>query len=240
MLAKHLKGMTYDAFLAVLLNLYAILLEAMQRVAIYNELFASVLKEVRSADADPHFDTNQYNNSTPSPEFTNSDEAHQEVSHNETNGVGHKNDEEKTDQPMPNLRILTAQSISGLKSLIRRASSSSSSKQVSATSEPTQNTVDAASPSPQFDSSNTYGQLLTESSEIAVSSADLAYDRCAKLIAMRADQNAQLNPKDFYRLFNVTWAFVLQGESLCGRTSVRLRPTIMSQAIIVHYLAPLM
>ncbi|CAG8525797.1 486_t:CDS:10 [Paraglomus occultum] len=231
MLAKHLKGMTYDAFLAVLLDLYAVLLEAMQRVAVYNELFASVLKEVRSADADPHFDTSEPNDNTVSSGATHSDEENQQVSHNETNGVGHKNDEEKADQPIPNLRILTAQSISGLKSFIRRASSSTS-KQVSAASEPSQSTVDAASPSPQFDSSNTYGQLLTESSEIVVSSADLAYDRCAKLIAMRAEQNAQLNPKDFYRLFNVTWAFVLQGESLCGRTSVRLRPTIMSQAII--------
>ncbi|CAG8762700.1 1600_t:CDS:2, partial [Dentiscutata heterogama] len=92
-------------------------------------------------------------------------------------------------------------------------------------------------PEIKLDSNSQYTQLVSDSSQIVYAAADLAHVRCAKLIAVRADQNAQLNQKDFYRLFNVTWAFVLECESLCGRMCYGLRGTIISQAkaFLTHF-----
>ena len=38
--------MTFDAFLDMLLSIYAVLLEGMKRIAIYNELFTTILGDV--------------------------------------------------------------------------------------------------------------------------------------------------------------------------------------------------
>ncbi|KAI8824862.1 Vps54-like protein-domain-containing protein [Fimicolochytrium jonesii] len=78
--------------------------------------------------------------------------------------------------------------------------------------------------------SSTYGQIISESSDVLFSACDLTHARCAKLIGVRSDQNAQLSPGDFFRLFGATWEFVVGGESLCGRMCFGLKGTILSQA----------
>ncbi|KAI8924687.1 hypothetical protein BC831DRAFT_464348 [Entophlyctis helioformis] len=85
--------------------------------------------------------------------------------------------------------------------------------------------------------SSTFGQMSTESSDVLFAAADLAHTRCAKLINVRSEQNAQLNPTDFYRLFGATWEFVVASESLCGRMCFGLKSGLLSQAkaYIAHF-----
>lgn len=72
-------------------------------------------------------------------------------------------------------------------------------------------------------------ELKKESSDIVFAAADLAHVRCAKLIGFRSEQNAQLNPTDFYRLANMLRTFIQQCEAYCGRTCFGLRGTVLSQ-----------
>ncbi|CAO3641686.1 unnamed protein product [Cunninghamella blakesleeana] len=76
-----------------------------------------------------------------------------------------------------------------------------------------------------------------ESSDVIYTIADLAHVRCGKLIGFRNDQNALLNPTDFYRLSNVLKVFVNESEIYCGRACYGLRGTILSQqkAFIDHF-----
>ncbi|KAJ3396863.1 hypothetical protein HDU92_001697 [Lobulomyces angularis] len=78
--------------------------------------------------------------------------------------------------------------------------------------------------------SSTFQEMIDDSADIVYSASDLAHMRCAKLIGVRSEQNAQLNPKEFYRLFGATWEFVNAGESLSGRMCFGLKSTILSQA----------
>ncbi|CAO3637188.1 unnamed protein product [Cunninghamella echinulata] len=76
-----------------------------------------------------------------------------------------------------------------------------------------------------------------ESSDVVYTISDLAHVRCGKLIAFRNDQNALLNPTDFYRLSNVMKVFINESEIYCGRACYGLRGTILSQqkAFIDHF-----
>ncbi|KAF7722023.1 hypothetical protein EC973_003779, partial [Apophysomyces ossiformis] len=71
--------------------------------------------------------------------------------------------------------------------------------------------------------------IRKESSDIVFAAADLAHVRCGKMISYRSDQNAVLNPTDFYRLSNVMQMFIQQCEVYCGRTCFGLRGTVLSQ-----------
>ncbi|GAA5800869.1 hypothetical protein HPULCUR_006308 [Helicostylum pulchrum] len=79
--------------------------------------------------------------------------------------------------------------------------------------------------------------LGKESADIVFSAADLAHVRCGKLMGFRSDQNALLNPTDFYRLSSVVRTFILQCEVFCGRTCFGLRGTVTSQqkAFVDHF-----
>ncbi|KAI8144882.1 Vps54-like protein-domain-containing protein [Fennellomyces sp. T-0311] len=80
-------------------------------------------------------------------------------------------------------------------------------------------------------------ELKKESGDIVFAAADLAHVRCAKLIGFRSEQNAQLNPTDFYRLASVMRTFIQQCEVYCERTCFGLRGTVISQqkAFIDHF-----
>ncbi|KAI8387445.1 Vps54-like protein-domain-containing protein [Blakeslea trispora] len=80
-------------------------------------------------------------------------------------------------------------------------------------------------------------EIEKESADILFSAADLAHVRCGKLISFRNDQNALLNPTDFYRFSDAIRTFVVQCESLCNRTCFGLRGTMTTQqkAFIEHF-----
>ncbi|EXX73398.1 Vps54p [Rhizophagus irregularis DAOM 197198w] len=121
----------------------------------------------------------------------------------------------------------------GIKSIIQKTSSLTNKPTLST---PAEKEATITSPLTKTKSkkskpdSDSHSQSMSDSAQIVYAAADLAHVRCANLIAVRADQNAQLNQKDFYRLFNVTTAFVLECEGLCGRMCYGLRGTITSQA----------
>ncbi|CAJ0626028.1 10100_t:CDS:10 [Entrophospora sp. SA101] len=193
-LAKVLKGMSFDTFVDMLLSIYAVLLEGMRRITIYNEIFNNILNEAQNSG-----NSSDYSNVTQLMEEVEQSDKEIEKSKNETNVLSNSRFSKA-------LRITT-----GIKSMIQKRTSSLTGK-------------------PVPDNNSQHSQLLSDSVQIVYATADLAHVRCASMIAIRADQNAQLNQKDFYRLFNVTWAFVLECENLCGRMCYGLRGTIMSQA----------
>jgi vacuolar protein sorting-associated protein 54 len=81
-----------------------------------------------------------------------------------------------------------------------------------------------------LDNKSTYVHLLGEMEDILFSATELSHTRSAKLVAVRQDQNSQLNPKDFYRLFNCLWEFLSAGEKMCGRLCFGLKGSILAQA----------
>ncbi|KAL1919276.1 uncharacterized protein VTP21DRAFT_1968 [Calcarisporiella thermophila] len=120
----------------------------------------------------------------------------------------------------------------GLNSLLERATKPSPASSAMAADifpEPSLHT-DSKSDAPSPFASPMYSQLAAESSDIVLASADFSQFQCAKLVGIRANQTAQLNPTDFYRLFAVTWTFIGRGEDYCKRTCFGLRGAILSQA----------
>ncbi|KAI8854401.1 Vps54-like protein-domain-containing protein [Chytridium lagenaria] len=84
---------------------------------------------------------------------------------------------------------------------------------------------------------STLSQLLQESSEVLLAISDVANNRCAKLISVRADQNKQLNPIYFYKLYSASMEFIQGSEKICGRLCFGLKGALMSQAkaFLTHF-----
>lgn len=236
---KLLKGMTFDAFLNTLLSIYAILLEGIKRIAIYNELFSDILADVQKISLGIHFDTfeNEKDSSNKDPQVNDDSKSLKETEAK----VSDTKTQIESNTASGKSKISTALKITtGIKSIIQKTQSlalKSSSSLLDSQPKKPESVSSPSKPEIKLDSNNQYTQSVSDSSQIVFAAADLAHVRCAKLIAVRADQNAQLNQKDFYRLFNVTWAFVLECESLCGRMCYGLRGTIISQAkaFLTHF-----
>jgi len=93
-----------------------------------------------------------------------------------------------------------------------------------------------------LDTPSSYASMINESAEIIRDVSDDANSRSSRLIAIRSEQNKQLNPKDFFRLYNATMGFVAGIESLSGRLSFGLKGPITSQVIYIYsiYVPPLL
>jgi hypothetical protein len=72
-------------------------------------------------------------------------------------------------------------------------------------------------------------KLISQSSDAMLAFADNAHVQCAKFLGYRTDQNAQLPTTEFYRLFGVTWGYILESEAVCGKMCFGLRGTLLSQ-----------
>ncbi|CAG8621600.1 13009_t:CDS:10, partial [Racocetra persica] len=229
---KLLKGMTFDAFLDTLLSIYAILLEGLKRIAIYHELFSVILADAQKISWGPQFDLleNEKGSSNKNLQVNDDDKSQKETEAK----ISDIKTQTESNTASGNSKISTALKITtGIKSIIQKTQSLAL-KSSTSSRDPQPKKLEPIPSTPKaeikFDSNSQYTQLVSDSSQIVFAVADLAHVRCAKLMSVRADQNAQLNQKDFYRLFNVTWAFVLECESLCGRMCYGLRGTIISQA----------
>ncbi|KAK9765317.1 hypothetical protein K7432_006451 [Basidiobolus ranarum] len=73
-------------------------------------------------------------------------------------------------------------------------------------------------------------KLINESAEILHGLSDIIHLRCSKLISLRNEQNAQLNPIYFYRLCSTMWSFILEEEFFCQKLCFGLRGTLTSLA----------
>lgn len=96
---------------------------------------------------------------------------------------------------------------------------------------PTQNQISSPNSPQEKDHGVVVNDLIQVSNDTIFAVADMGHVRCAKLVGARADQNSQLNPTDFYRFFDATWAFINGSEKMCGRTSFGLRGAIISQVL---------
>ncbi|TPX38226.1 hypothetical protein SmJEL517_g00015 [Synchytrium microbalum] len=214
-LAKQLKGMTFDAFLDVMLNVYIALLTSLERVAISNALICRIIKRAQDTGVQIGADSHQ---SLQLPPLPGSDEsATSASSHPSHAALLRKRIEDDDDEFGSSADVLSPASLDAVSKL----------STVAVIDKP----VTVSSDTKGSDkTATTYGQMLNESAEILYSGSDLAQVRCAKLLSVRAEQNAQLNPKDFYRLFGATWEFVAGCEALCGRLCLGLKGNMLSQA----------
>jgi hypothetical protein len=284
-MTKFLKGMTFDAFLDMLLSIYAVLLEGMKRIAIYNELFTTILGDVEISGYQIQKGTNiseeeaksiyEDDNETLENVFDVKDEQETITSKNnssssldkeskikndsnssldkltlsrkDSNSSFDKEENPKSDSSSSlnstsslNAKFSALKITTGIKSIIQKTSSLTNkpSLSTSADKEATITSPLAKTKSKKSKSDpGSHSQSMSDSAQIVCAAADLAHVRCANLIAVRADQNAQLNQKDFYRLFGVTSAFVIECEGLCGRMCYGLRGTITSQVnLIILYI----
>ncbi|KAJ3042297.1 hypothetical protein HDV00_007664 [Rhizophlyctis rosea] len=199
-LAKLLRTMTFDSFFDLLISVYITLLHILQRVAIVHELVVQIVKEAQERGVVIGADTVKY------PEMGTEQKATPEHPHR----LRRKQTEEEEDE---------LGSFAGMPYEMEGKIPGPAGDGAAVTVE---GGSDAAT--------STYGQMVSESSDLLFAASDLANVRCAKLIGVRSEQNAQLNPKDFYRLFGATWEFVVAGESLCGRMCFGLKGTMLSQA----------
>jgi hypothetical protein len=80
-----------------------------------------------------------------------------------------------------------------------------------------------------------FKQMVDDANDVLHSISDLSNARSAKLINVRSDQNARLNPKDFYRLLNATREFIAGEEVLCGYHGIGLKGAMMTQVICDNF-----
>ncbi|KAJ3050529.1 hypothetical protein HK097_008530 [Rhizophlyctis rosea] len=211
-LAKQLRAMTFDSFFDLLISVYITLLHILQRVAIVHELIVQIVKEAQERGVAIGADTVKY----PEPM---------------TDGKG------VSDHPHRFKRKQTEDEEDELGSFAFDENAARKSGLGGSEDTNTLAVVPEGGTDGTTVSSSTYGQMVSESSDLLFAASDLAHVRCAKLIGVRSEQNAQLNPKDFYRLFGATWEFVTAGESMCGRMCFGLKGTMLSQAkaFIFHF-----
>ncbi|KAK4332942.1 Vacuolar protein sorting-associated protein 54 [Rhodotorula toruloides] len=72
--------------------------------------------------------------------------------------------------------------------------------------------------------------LSTEISDVVHAVAELANVRFSKVIGVRTEVHAQLPLADFVEIFDRTWQFVVDCETVCQRMIVGLRGAMVSQA----------
>jgi hypothetical protein len=95
---------------------------------------------------------------------------------------------------------------------------------------PTTQQTDTSSSVPAKTISDLHAQATKEAASIVAALADLSHTRCAKLLSVRSEYNAQLNPKDFRRLYITTTSFVAATEAVCGKPTLGLKGAVVNQS----------
>lgn len=83
--------------------------------------------------------------------------------------------------------------------------------------------------SPAAPSTSMVSALSPALQETLSAAAELANACAARVLNVRSDEHAKLDLREFYTLFNATWAFVIQTEVISRRMIVGLRGAIVSQ-----------
>ncbi|KZO95785.1 Vps54-domain-containing protein [Calocera viscosa TUFC12733] len=72
--------------------------------------------------------------------------------------------------------------------------------------------------------------LSSDLSDIVVAVAEATNSRVSRIVALRQEQHAALDLKDFMPVFNISWDFVVKCETLSRRMIAGLRGTMISQS----------
>ncbi|KAI9359276.1 Vps54-like protein-domain-containing protein [Zopfochytrium polystomum] len=203
MLSRQLKSMTFDSFFDLLIQVYSILLHILQRAALINSSLKKVFVEAK-----------QQNISVGSITLSNASVDKEEIRSSRRKDASNVAAADDDDDDLGLFDSLPTP-------LVKARSDGSIS------TESLHNSDEQTSPSLQ---DSAFAQLAAEANEALQSASDLSNARCAKLFAVRSEQNAQLNAKDFYRLLGATREFISGGETLCGHHGVGLKSAMQSQA----------
>nr|KAJ3421355.1 hypothetical protein HK105_003773 [Polyrhizophydium stewartii] len=234
-LTKQLRAMTFDAFYSMLVRVYVASLNTMQRVAIVNELVLSIINDAQTRGI--VIGINSVQNMAVASTVT----ANPAQIDGEGAVPGAQGSAARSAAPGRKMLVDDDDEFGSMAELTEPSgdpfSRSRARSDFGKESGPSGAHAIAASESGLDGGMSTFGQMCNESAEILGTVSDLAHARCAKLIGVRADQNAQLNTTDFYRLFGATWEFVSASEALCGRISFGLKGNLLSQAkaFISHF-----
>ncbi|KAJ3080696.1 hypothetical protein HK102_002878, partial [Quaeritorhiza haematococci] len=217
-LAKQLRAMTFDSFFNLLIAVYVTLLYALQRAAKIHQLIVRILNDAQARGVIIGTDTAHL------LKLQEPSDQQQQQQQQQQGSTGEKSADEDDDD-LGSMDMLNAGA---------GPQDSGDDGGRFGSDSPSRSFIPSSPPPPSNTGSNTgttstYTQMITESSNILFAAADLAHVRCSKLIGVRSEQNAQLNPKDFYRLFGSTWEFVVGGEALCARMCFGLKGTMLSQ-----------
>jgi len=82
-----------------------------------------------------------------------------------------------------------------------------------------------------------FGQLITESSNLVYSVSEAIHAKLSKLIVVRIEQNSLLNVRDFFWMYNIFGVFMKYGEERSQRSVFVLKGTLLTQskAYLKHF-----
>ncbi|KAL7750055.1 hypothetical protein RI367_004570 [Sorochytrium milnesiophthora] len=196
---RAIRVLNFDNFLRLLVDVYLSVYELLKRMAVEQCLIACVLVDAKHKGIDVGRD--QATTATGSHNAARDDDAAKRP-------VRSMFQDDYEHKPTGNAAQLAPPPSSRLSASVSITTSLNS---VAASSDPSSPINTAAN---QQSTDSPYQQLWNDCSDALFQLVDLAHVRVAKLVAVRADQNAQLNPKDFHRLFGLTWGFLVESEHL--------------------------
>ena len=200
-LAKQLRTMSFDKFFDLLMMVYITILHILQRVSVTHTIITQIIQDAKARGLIVGMESLQDTQAEPSSPSRS-------VSPSKKSPHGRQRRKTFEDDDDLDVGALDTLSLETNQWAATKAKSTSAS-------DVTEGTV--------FDT------LVAESANVLASACDLAHVRCAKLIGVRSDQNAMLNPHDFYRFFGATWEFVNGAEAITGRICFGLKGTLVSQ-----------
>ncbi|KAJ3333446.1 hypothetical protein HDU76_008068 [Blyttiomyces sp. JEL0837] len=202
MLAKQLKAMTFDSFFDLMVMIFVTLLHVMQQTAILNDMAVKIINDAK--DSGVVVGQSLY------IEFKTSEKQEGTAEGDKAASPRRKRLDEDDDD-------LDAVDFEDDVGTMRTRDSFHGQNEANASDLGSRGL-------------SAFSQMVSESSDVLLAVSDLSNARSAKLISVRSDQNARLNPKDFYRLFDATREFINGGEDLCGHHGISLKGTMLSQA----------
>ncbi|KAJ1567300.1 hypothetical protein HK405_006444 [Cladochytrium tenue] len=232
-LAKQLKAMTFDSFFELLVHVYTVVLQILHQASATNVKLKRILLDAKEQNIQiGHINLTaeaEHPQSRPSsgrnrrPPLRRRDTFDDEDD-DELGAVGGSNDSvaSPATAPAPLIKKRSDSYASGDPAL--------GSLNSLAASGATPASAAAGPPPALLQDAPLFAQLAGEADEVLRAASDLANARCAKLLAVRSDQNAQLNAKDFYRLLGATREFILGIETLSGHHAINLKAAMQSQA----------
>ena len=208
--SKQLKSMSFDSFYSLIVKVYIKSLNVLQRVATQKELIARIISEAETSGI--------------------------------VIGVSNINQikaASTTTTPVP-LEVISAR-----RNVMEDDDDESIADLTEFLGEPQQKIAKGdlsklhltGSDSALEGSTSTFAQMTEGTTELMTDICDAVNIKCTKLIFVRSEQNAMLNPLDFYRLFGATWEFMQGVESFSGKTTFGVKNAILSQAksFISHF-----
>ncbi|KAJ3416012.1 hypothetical protein HDV05_003609 [Chytridiales sp. JEL 0842] len=206
--AKQLKSMTFDGFFDLIISVFSTLLHIIQRTSTLHEVVKNIINDAQEKGIVIGRNMIMRNkDSEPGKESSNEPRPLGEEEDDDLGSMelGSAADELSTTKKRPDI------------STVLHELTMDYDESIKETLTPTRG--------PQA-----FAQMVSESADVLLAVSELSNARTSKLIGVRSEQNSQLNPKDFYRLFGATREFIQGSEGVSGHHCIGLKGTMQSQA----------